>query len=296
MLIVRGTKKLRDRIRHAPVAGADDTSTTELGDWFATVLFWKPQVVLLVNARTYLPVILPYAPGVDLTERIPDAIADILTRHGTPADFVAAEGARMDEVRVAPTNSRRVLGVMNEFTFVAERHRVRGSVDLGDLSLRLAGMLLGPLFATEGSPDRELAAVVADAADVDGRPDGSGGHGGPISGSIDDVASVIPLRPGDGPVHPEPSRPTPTPAPAAVEGARRRSKMGETYRLKITLKNTKPPIWRRVLVDGSATLDHLHEVIQARSVGGTTTCTTSTSTVAAMAYPIPTTTCSACRR
>jgi hypothetical protein len=35
------------------------------------------------------------------------------------------------------------------------------------------------------------------------------------------------------------------------------------FQLKVTLQDTKPPIWRRVLVEGSATLDHVHEVIQA---------------------------------
>ncbi|MEX1007423.1 MAG: plasmid pRiA4b ORF-3 family protein [Acidimicrobiia bacterium] len=35
------------------------------------------------------------------------------------------------------------------------------------------------------------------------------------------------------------------------------------FQLKVMLLDTKPPIWRRVLVDGGSTLDHLHEVIQA---------------------------------
>ena len=35
------------------------------------------------------------------------------------------------------------------------------------------------------------------------------------------------------------------------------------YQLKITLLDTKPPIWRRVLVDGRSPLDQLHDVIQA---------------------------------
>ncbi len=34
------------------------------------------------------------------------------------------------------------------------------------------------------------------------------------------------------------------------------------YQLKITLKNSKPPIWRRVLVPGFMNLDDLHEIIQ----------------------------------
>jgi hypothetical protein len=34
MLVIRGTKQLRDRVKGAP-AGPDDESTTALGDWFA---------------------------------------------------------------------------------------------------------------------------------------------------------------------------------------------------------------------------------------------------------------------
>jgi hypothetical protein len=34
------------------------------------------------------------------------------------------------------------------------------------------------------------------------------------------------------------------------------------HQLKITLRGMRPAVWRRVLVPASATLDHLHEVIQ----------------------------------
>ncbi|HHN93518.1 MAG TPA: plasmid pRiA4b ORF-3 family protein [Anaerolineae bacterium] len=37
----------------------------------------------------------------------------------------------------------------------------------------------------------------------------------------------------------------------------------QIYRLKITLRDSKPPIWRRVLVPGSTTLSDLHWIIQA---------------------------------
>lgn len=38
------------------------------------------------------------------------------------------------------------------------------------------------------------------------------------------------------------------------------------YQIKITLKHSKPPIWRRVLISDDITLDILHEVIQ-RAMG-----------------------------
>ena len=71
MLIVRGTKKLRDRMKQAPQAAPDDASTTSLGDWFATALFWKPQAALLVNTQTMIPVFTPLAPASKLLDRAP---------------------------------------------------------------------------------------------------------------------------------------------------------------------------------------------------------------------------------
>jgi Plasmid pRiA4b ORF-3-like protein len=43
---------------------------------------------------------------------------------------------------------------------------------------------------------------------------------------------------------------------------RKQSKAQSIYQLKITLKDCRPPIWRRVLVRSDVTLGHLHWVIQ----------------------------------
>ena len=210
------------------MAGSDDTSTTELGDWFATALFWRPQVALFVNQRTFVPVLVELAPAASLLDRVPETIETVLRHHGLEQEFLSAERGAMSDVRLAPTNDRRVVGVMNELTFQAEIRHQEGLDDLVELSLDLARVILGPLHNRGDSPERALAAVV--------------GSAGPL-------AEVIPLRP-------DVARPAPTPATAA-------SRTSYVFQLKVTLKGTKPPVWRRVLVEGSSTLDKVHAVIQA---------------------------------
>lgn len=160
VLIVRGTKKVLDRIGGI-AASEGDRSTNRLGDWFVNVLFWKPQVALFVNELTLLPVLTPFAPASTLLARFPTMLHVNLQAHSVPRDFVEAELAEMNEVRTAKTASRSVLGVMNEFKFLAAVHAEHeADVDLFSLSLRLAETPCSPLYQRHISPDRELAALV----------------------------------------------------------------------------------------------------------------------------------------
>ena len=69
---IHATKKLLDRVKQPVVDPLD--AATELGNWYATALFWKPQVALLVNERTLLPVFMPLAPATTLAQRFPDEL------------------------------------------------------------------------------------------------------------------------------------------------------------------------------------------------------------------------------
>jgi hypothetical protein len=93
------TKKLLDRIK--PEIAEPGQSDTALGNWYATVLFWKPQVALLVSERTLLPVLMPLAPAATLARRFPAQLALVLKEHGVPSEFIAQEVWRMDKVRYA---------------------------------------------------------------------------------------------------------------------------------------------------------------------------------------------------
>ena len=239
MLLLRGTKKLRDRLKGA-LATPGDVSTTVLGDWLATAMFWKPHAVLLVNQRTLLPVFMPLAPAATLLQRIPAAIAVALRAQGADDEFIAAELAAMGEIRIAPTNDRSTVGVMTEFVFTAEwrgRHLVG---DLEALGLDLSSFRLGPLRDRHGSPDRELAAVLSAPQVTSSRPSSL-------------PSNVVELRPGIS---------TTTAAPAATVASRAAAK-SQWWQLKVTLLNTSPPVWRRLVVSPATTLAALHEYIQA---------------------------------
>jgi hypothetical protein len=138
VFVVRGTKKFLDRVTSAPAASIERSSTA-LGDWYATVLFWKPQVALFVSETTLLPVLVPFAPAVSVIDRFVDTLASVLGADNVANNFRALEIAEMREHGVAKTVNRSVVGVMNEFTYLSDAYRASDGVDdLISLSLWLA--------------------------------------------------------------------------------------------------------------------------------------------------------------
>lgn len=163
VMIVHGTQRFRDRVLDGAV-GPGDGSSTLLGPWYATVLRWRPAVALFVNQSTLLPVLVPMTPVRTLLRRLPTVIADVLAAHHVPPEVIDAEVVEMADVRVEPTANRSVVGVMKEFGYLAEVSRVRCVDDLLGLSMHLAGTPCSPLYLRHVSPNRELAAFVAEHA------------------------------------------------------------------------------------------------------------------------------------
>jgi len=162
---VRGTKKFLDRVgRPVPDPPA---SSTVLGDWYANVLFWRPQVALFVNASTFVPVLMPLAPAARVVGRFPAAMAEVFAALGIDPRFVEAETTEMESVVLAKTASRQVLGVMNEFVFMAEHTISTGRSDPDDLvgmSVWLANTIVGPISRDDGhTPLGALQNRVAEA-------------------------------------------------------------------------------------------------------------------------------------
>jgi hypothetical protein len=151
MFTVHATKKLLDRLKVRPHP-APPEATTQLGSWYATVLFWKPQVVLFVNEPTLLPVLVPLAPAASV---IPGFVAEMLHELDIPQTIIDTELAAMSEHVVAKTANRSVVGMLNEFSFLGERFLEPGT-DLLLLSLRLADVPCGPLYKSTSYPNSEV--------------------------------------------------------------------------------------------------------------------------------------------
>lgn len=158
---VHATKKLLDRAK-GPVNPPVSEPMTALGNWYGTVLFWRPQVALLVNEATLFPVLMPLAPAATLMARFSDALRRTLEARGVVAEFIESEVAAMADGQWAKTANRSVVGIMNEFSYLAGVYRdQRGLTDLVTLALILSETPCGPLYKRHGSPDRELDAVIA---------------------------------------------------------------------------------------------------------------------------------------
>jgi hypothetical protein len=166
MFYLRCTKKLLDRIK--PEISLSGESDTLLGNWYATVLFCKPQVALLVSEHTLLPVLMPLAPAATLARRFPSQLALVLKEHGVAADFIAQEVWRMADTRYAKTANRSVVGILNEFLRQAEFWLAAYAYEKGDdddllaISVKLAETPCSPLYKGPVSPDRALHNLVSD--------------------------------------------------------------------------------------------------------------------------------------
>jgi hypothetical protein len=74
----------------------------------------------LVNEATLLLVLMPLAPARTAPARIGQRIAAVLAAHRTPTAIIDAERQQMRDCRIGNTASRSVVGVMTEFTRLAE--------------------------------------------------------------------------------------------------------------------------------------------------------------------------------
>ena len=162
MYALRCTRKLLDR---APVQvqQAAPEPTTLLGDWYANILFSRPQhLVLCLSERTLLPVVVPAKNFPALPHRLQLGLQEVLESLGIPGSLITAELDRMAAMHFAPTANRRVLGALNDFMYHFEvEHEMSPDSSLLDRALSLAEMPTKVLeYGSAGEATRELFSAV----------------------------------------------------------------------------------------------------------------------------------------
>ena len=144
VLTVRCTKKLLDRLKITP-SDAPLTSSTRLGDWYGRLLYTKPkQLVLFASEKSLLPVVVEAAHTATLLPRFRAALGDVFRALGIDGSAVKTELAAMEDAIIAKTNSRQILGSINDFVFGLGFH-LRAGDSLHQASLKLAESPCSPL-------------------------------------------------------------------------------------------------------------------------------------------------------
>jgi len=93
--------------------------------------------------------------------RIGPEIAAALAIHQAPATVIDTELSQMRDCRFGPTANRSVVGIMNEFAYLADVYRHSDpSRSLAELGRKLAETPCSPLYGRHVRPDRELEAFL----------------------------------------------------------------------------------------------------------------------------------------
>ena len=113
MVTLRCTHKLLRRVGVAPKTSTVPP-TTVLGDWYANILYSRPQqLVVCMNERSLLLALLPARAVKNIGPRLRASVASLLTRIGVPAAGCDAESQAMQQFAFGPTANRKVLGCLN---------------------------------------------------------------------------------------------------------------------------------------------------------------------------------------
>ena len=139
MFAICCTRKLLDRGASFPLKTPVEP-TTILGNWYASILFAKPQqLVLCVSERTLLPVVVTAKDIKKLPDRLASATKEMLLTIGVPLDQAEAEFLEMTCGYLAVTSNRSILGSLNDLMYHLNHGLVvRPEHSHSDRSLRLA--------------------------------------------------------------------------------------------------------------------------------------------------------------
>lgn len=120
MTAFRCTTKLLKAMKGKP-AGVPEPARNRLGEWTATLVrVSRIQLVIAVSESTRFCVAIDAAPYAKVVERFGEGLFVALLDLGIPPESAAAEIAAMSPMQLAASNSRSVLGSLNQYAWQAD--------------------------------------------------------------------------------------------------------------------------------------------------------------------------------
>lgn len=147
MLILRPTQKLAKRL-HCTITPTAESSTTRLGDWYGNLYYTSSTpFILCISAESRLPVIVAAKDMDNFMRRFQSALRALLRTIVLIDPLIDAELAQMQPVVYAKSESRSLLGTMNDFgqMFNYYEFNPNDATQCYQLALNLAGTPCTPL-------------------------------------------------------------------------------------------------------------------------------------------------------
>lgn len=144
MVTMRVTAKVANRLK-VKLEHATSQSTGKLGDWYVNHIIVRRQHLLIaVSERTLLPVVIPARDLKIFPHRLAHDLESMLRILGISEESIRAETKEMFRWTFAKTDSRQMLGSMNDFVKVLDTFMDDGAPVLKQ-ALRLATAPCSPI-------------------------------------------------------------------------------------------------------------------------------------------------------
>ena len=160
MVVLRCTQQLLLRLKRFDDP-PPNASTTLLGDWYGNVIrMGRRHALLFISEHSRLPVLIPVRQANRLAMVFPDAVCQALAVMGVPQSAIDEERSRMSDVAFGRTNSRTLLGTLNDFSFMARAHFITVSqVTLEEIA---RGLARTPILPLKGARPIDLTRALFD--------------------------------------------------------------------------------------------------------------------------------------
>ena len=120
MIIIRPTASLAKRMK-VKLQHSEQSSTNRLGDWYALdIALSRKQFILCISSKPRLAVVMEAAPYATLPDRLCDAVTEVLKAIGVAETSIKEERVAMEDVVLAKTLNKSILGTLNDYRFQLE--------------------------------------------------------------------------------------------------------------------------------------------------------------------------------